>query len=126
MRLAYNRSVRAYFAGEPGAGVTRSIPVEIGVRPQVTARSRSPAAAPSPGDRIAVRAASRPAKRTVLLLAERRSRGTYRRVVRRAARSRNGARQDVLPLRAHAATTASASLCWRTRGTWPRAPAPRM
>ena len=32
----------------------------------------------------------RPAKRTVLLLAERRSRGTYRRVVRRAVRARNG------------------------------------
>ncbi len=90
VRLAYNRSVRAYFAGEPGAGVTRSIPVDIGVRPQVTAEVGITGGGVSPGDRIAVQGRVRPAKRTVLLLAERRSRGTYRRVVRRAVRVRNG------------------------------------
>ena len=90
VRLAYNRSVRAYFAGEPGAGVTRSIPVGIGVRPQVTAEVGITGGGVSPGDRIAVQGRVRPAKSTVLLLAERRSRGTYRRVVRRAVRARNG------------------------------------
>ena len=54
VRLAYNRSVRAYFAGEPGAGVTRSIPVDIGVRPQVTAEVGITGGGVSPGDRIAV------------------------------------------------------------------------
>ena len=44
----------------------------------------------SPGDRVAVRGRVRPAKRTVLLLAERRRGATYRRVVRRTVRARSG------------------------------------
>jgi hypothetical protein len=90
VRLAYNRSVRAYFPGEAGAGVTRSIPVDIGVRPQVTAELGIPGGGISPGEALAIRGRVRPAKRTVLLLAERRSRGIYRRVARRAVRARGG------------------------------------
>jgi hypothetical protein len=88
--LSYNRSVRAQFAGEPGAGATRSVPVAIGVRPLVTATMGVSGEGVSPGDRVAVRGRVRPAKRTVLLLAERRSRETYRRVVRRVVRARSG------------------------------------
>jgi hypothetical protein len=87
--LSYNRSVRAYFPGEPGAGVTHSIPVTIGVRPSVQAQLGTGGGA-SPGTKVTVRGSVRPAKRTVLLLAERRSRGTYRRVVRRVVRAHGG------------------------------------
>jgi hypothetical protein len=90
VRLAYNRSVRAYFGGEAGAGVARSIPISIGVRPQVTAVIGATGKGVSPGDKIALQGRVRPAKRNVLLLAERRSRGTYRRVVRRVVRARSG------------------------------------
>jgi N-acetylmuramoyl-L-alanine amidase len=90
VRLSYNRNVRAYFAGEPGAGTTGSVPVSVGVRPQVTATVGATGEGVSPGDRIAIRGRVRPVKRTVLLLAERRSRGTYRRVVRRVVRARGG------------------------------------
>jgi hypothetical protein len=91
VRLAYNRTLRALFPGEPGAGSAGSGQVAVGVRAQVTAALVQPATTrPAPGVRVSVRGAVAPRKRSLLLLAERRSRGTYRRVVRRAVAARRG------------------------------------
>jgi hypothetical protein len=91
VRLAYNHSLRARFAGEPAAGATASPALGIGVRPAVTATASStPDDGMQAGDKVSIRGSVSPHKRVVLLLAERRSRGVYRRVLRRPMRISGG------------------------------------
>jgi N-acetylmuramoyl-L-alanine amidase len=93
-RLSYNRAVRAYFPGEaPGTGAATSTPIEVGVRPRVTAKLRSPAAGTlAPRQRVVLRGKVSPRKRTVLLVVERRAGERFRRVARRTLRTRTSGR----------------------------------
>jgi hypothetical protein len=92
VKLRFNRAVRARFSGEPGLSGSRSTPLNIGVRPLVTAAVESrPTGGSATIATVLVQTQVRPAKDAALLLVSRRTAsGSYRRVARRALRLRRG------------------------------------
>jgi N-acetylmuramoyl-L-alanine amidase len=92
VRLAFNRALQAYFAGNAGVAPARSISLPVGVRPRVTA-ALNPLAGTGlrAGGRVLVTGSVRPRKRTALLLVDRElSDGSFRRVAAKRLRVRLG------------------------------------
>ena len=92
LRLVFNRTLQAQFAGNAGLRPTLSPPIAIGVRPRLTAALEGAAATRiGVGRRVFVSGSVRPRKRTALLIVDRRSSNrSYRRIAKQVVKVRFG------------------------------------
>jgi N-acetylmuramoyl-L-alanine amidase len=91
IRLPFNRTLQAAFAGSSVLRPSISARVPIGVRPRVTAKLASIAGTLRSGQRVLVTGNVRPRKRFVLLIVDRRKpSGSYGRVAKLKTRAQRG------------------------------------